>query len=95
MKRLLMIFSLFAFLLLAIQTVHAAGSTGFTLDWWTVDGGGGTFSTNGGYSLGGSIGQPDAGTASGGTYTLDGGFWGDESNTIINSHWIHLPLIMR
>ena len=47
----------------------------YSIDWSTVDGGGGT-STGGVYSVSGTIGQPDAGTMSGGTYTLHGGFWG-------------------
>lgn len=49
-------------------------SADFTIDWWTVDGGGGT-STNGAYALTGTIGQPDAGRMSGGSYSLTGGFW--------------------
>ena len=32
----------------------------FSLDWWTMDGGGGT-STGGVYSVTGTVGQPDAG----------------------------------
>ena len=47
----------------------------YSLDWSTVDGGGGT-STGGVYTVSGTIGQPDAGAMNGGTYTLDGGFWG-------------------
>ena len=47
----------------------------YSIDWFTVDGGGGT-STGGVYSVNGSIGQPDAGTMSGGSYLLAGGFWG-------------------
>ncbi len=47
----------------------------FSLDWSTIDGGGGT-STGGVYSVTGTIGQPDAGTMSGGNFTVDGGFWG-------------------
>jgi hypothetical protein len=54
----------------------SALAAGYTLDWWTVDGGGATFSTAGSYSLGGTIGQPEAGTSAGGNYTLDSGFWG-------------------
>ena len=46
----------------------------YSIDWFTIDGGGGT-STGGGYSLTGSVGQPDAGTISGGSFSLDGGFW--------------------
>jgi hypothetical protein len=46
----------------------------YSINWYTVDGGGGT-STGGVYSVSGTIGQPDAGTMSGGPYTLQGGFW--------------------
>jgi hypothetical protein len=47
----------------------------YSIDWSTIDGGGGT-STGGVYSVSGTIGQPDAGTMSGGNYTVQGGFWG-------------------
>lgn len=47
----------------------------YAIEWFTVDGGGGT-STGGVYSVTGTIGQPDAGAMSGGDYTLQGGFWG-------------------
>jgi hypothetical protein len=47
----------------------------YSLDWSTIDSGGGT-STGGVYSVTGTIGQPDAGTMSGGNFTLVGGFWG-------------------
>ena len=46
----------------------------YAVDWFTLDGGGGT-SSGGNFTLTGSIGQPDAGTLSGGNYTLQGGFW--------------------
>jgi hypothetical protein len=46
----------------------------YSIDWHTIDGGGGT-STGGVYSVSGTVGQPDAGTMSGGNYSLDGGFW--------------------
>ena len=47
----------------------------FSLDWSTIDGGGGT-STNSQYSLSGTIGQPDAGTTlTNGQYSVTGGFW--------------------
>jgi hypothetical protein len=47
----------------------------YTIDWYTIDGGGGT-STNGPYSLTGSIGQVDAsGSMTNGPYSLTGGFW--------------------
>lgn len=47
----------------------------YTLNWFTIDGGGGT-STGGVYAISGTIGQPDAGKPSGGLYALDSGFWG-------------------
>lgn len=47
----------------------------YSIDWFTIDGGGGT-STGGVYSVSGTIGQPDAGTMSSGNYSLAGGFWG-------------------
>jgi hypothetical protein len=47
----------------------------YSIDWYKISGGGGT-STNGAYSLTGTIGQPDAGGAmSGGNYSVTGGFW--------------------
>jgi hypothetical protein len=56
--------------------VYAQVGGGFDLSWNTIDGGGGTFSTGGAYSLGGTLGQPDAGSLSSGQFTLNGGFWG-------------------
>ena len=47
----------------------------YTIDWHTIDGGGDTRSTGGTYELNGTIGQPDAGEMSGGSYSLAGGFW--------------------
>ena len=47
----------------------------YSIDWWTVDGGGGT-STGGVYAVSGTVGQPDAGlTMTGGVYSVTGGFW--------------------
>jgi len=46
----------------------------YSINWYSVDGGGGT-STGGNYAVSGTIGQPDAGRLSGGSYTLSGGFW--------------------
>jgi hypothetical protein len=47
----------------------------FTLDWFTVDGGGGT-SVGGAYSVSGTVGQPEAGpTLAGGNFAVTGGFW--------------------
>ena len=63
-------------ILLIGATVLLAPGAGaqFAIDWFTMDGGGGT-SAGGAYALSGTIGQPDAGKLTGGNYTLVGGFW--------------------
>ena len=48
--------------------------THYAMNWFTTDGGGGT-SAGGGFTLHGTIGQPDAGKLNVGPYTLHGGFW--------------------
>ncbi|MBM4108262.1 MAG: hypothetical protein FJ255_05545 [Phycisphaerae bacterium] len=46
-----------------------------SIDWHTIDGGGGT-SAGGSFTVSGTIGQPDAGPVmSGGVFALTGGFW--------------------
>ena len=53
----------------------AASAQNYSIDWFTIDGGGGT-STGGVYTVNGTIGQPDAGgPVTGGGYSLTGGFW--------------------
>ena len=64
--------SLCTFGLLALAGMKASAQ--FTIDSFTIDGGG--TSTGGAFALSGTIGQPDAGTMSGGNYSLAGGFWG-------------------
>jgi hypothetical protein len=80
-------------LLVAVPALAQSGG-GYDLSWSTVDGGGGTFSTGGDYSLGGTIGQPDAGLLTGGVYTLGGGFWGGGAAAAPGNR-IFLPLVMR
>ena len=66
----------------------------YDLSWHTVDGGGHTWSTGGTYVLGGTIGQHDAGSLAGDTYTLGGGFWeGGALAEIL--HRVYLPLVQR
>lgn len=52
-----------------------ARAQNYSIDWHTIDGGGGV-STGSVYSVSGNIGQPDAGSMSGGSFSLVGGFWG-------------------
>src|SRR4051812_10009568 len=65
----------FLVLLLLSLAAPVVRAQSYSIDWFTIDGGGGT-STGGVFSVSGTIGQPDAGHMSGGNYTLDGGFWG-------------------
>ncbi len=59
----------------ALLLGYSARAQTFSIDWFTVDGGGGT-STGGVYSITGTIGQPDAGgTMTNGQFSLTGGFW--------------------
>jgi hypothetical protein len=68
----------------ALLAAGQALSQNYGINWFTMDGGGGT-STGGVYAISGTIGQPDAALpsdqngfpviASGGGYTLVGGFW--------------------
>jgi hypothetical protein len=62
-------------LLLFVFSLPAPGQS-YSIDWSTIDGGGGT-STGGVYSVVGTIGQPDASVQpmTGGNYSLIGGFW--------------------
>jgi hypothetical protein len=79
-------------LLLAGPLGAAASQVNYALDWWTLDGGGGT-STGGDFSLIGSIGQPEAGFLQGGEFNLQGGFFvGGKVSTTGN---IYLPVVVR
>ena len=69
----------------------AVAQEGYDLSLWTADGGGETFSTGGNYSLGGTVGQPDAGLLTGPGYTLAGGFWSGAGGP----YRVYLPLVMR
>ncbi len=47
----------------------------FAIRSYTIDSGGGTQSAGGAFTVGGTIGQPDAGLLAGGAFSLGGGFW--------------------
>ncbi len=98
MKRLIILIPIVLVLLIGISTANAQRNndpstpqSGYDLSWYTIDGGGATFSVGGSYSLGGTIGQPDAGSMSGGSYQLNGGFWGGA----VISYNIYLPLVLK
>ena len=86
----LLLLAMIGAMLCSSVSAYAQSGGGFDLSWSTLDAGGGTFSSNGGYVLGGTIGQPDAGLLTGGGYTLAGGFWGG-----VAVRWkVYLPLIL-
>jgi hypothetical protein len=95
----LLVAVVFVFLALGLGPARAApvpradaqAGSGYDLSWNTIDGGGAMFSTGGSYSLGGTIGQPDAGALSGGGYTLVGGFWGGA----MSAYNVYLPVVLR
>ena len=89
-RRIILIALVATVLLAGAALAVAATNAGYTLDWFTVDGGGGT-ATGGNYSVNGTIGQPDAGTLTGGGYTVQGGFWGG----LAASSSLYLPLVQR
>jgi hypothetical protein len=83
---------LFALLLATSPLAIAQTGPGHDLSRWTVDGGG-ALSSGGGYQLGGTAGQPDAGEMTGGGYTLGGGFWvGPRANEPFR---VYLPIVVR
>jgi len=59
---------------LALLALATSAWAAYEINWYTIDGGGGT-SSAGLYTIRGTIGQPDAGTMTGGPYALAGGFW--------------------
>ena len=62
------------FLSILLTWVTFAVSAQYSIDWYKISGGG--TSSGGTYSVGGTIGQPDAsGAMSGGNYSMTGGFW--------------------
>jgi hypothetical protein len=80
-----------------VERAQAQSGDGYDLTWWTVDGGGATFSTGEGYTLGGTAGQPDAGAAlTDGAYRLAGGFWSGAGAPVgPEMEHVYLPLVLR
>src|SRR6185437_10855593 len=70
----LILTSLSACLFLALSA-NSLCAQNYAIDWYKIAGGGGT-SSNGQYTVSGTIGQHDAGgPMTGGNYSLTGGFW--------------------
>jgi hypothetical protein len=65
---------LVAGLLIGLAAVPSAEAQ-LTIDWFTIDSGGLSYGCSGSLCLGGTLGQPDAGSLTGASYALHGGFW--------------------
>jgi hypothetical protein len=61
--------------LLLVLSPNSSRAQNYSIDWYKISGGGGT-SSNGQFTVSGTIGQHDAGgPMTGGNYSLTGGFW--------------------
>lgn len=85
---------LLIWLVLLALSAPVQGAGTYEISWYTIDGGGKI--TSGDYALVGTIGQPDAGAMSGGSYELLGGFWPGgplcivdfQSFALFAEHWL-------
>jgi len=84
------------FLLLILLFLPHAMTAGMTpqantysLDWHVISSGGTTFTTAGSYSLGATIGQPQAGRLNASNLLLNVGFWVE---SFVNQY---LPIVLR
>ena len=90
-KHLTLLFAL-VLCLTASLPVKSQSDDGYDLTWFTIDGGGAMFSLGSSFSLGSTVGQADAGTLTGGGYTLVGGFW---HGVVALNQYTYLPLVLR
>ena len=91
MRHAALLMVVFLVLVVASGFALAQSGGGYDLTWNTIDNGGGTIG-NGGYTLNGTIGQPEASAPMNyGGYTLAGGFW----STATSPYHIFLPLVLR
>jgi hypothetical protein len=70
--------------------------TSLSITWWSTDGGGGT-SKGSTFSLSGTAGQADAGRMTGGSYSLTGGFWNEQTGGIGGGPTlkVYLPFVRK
>ena len=95
MRKLLILLGLV--LLLAGAVGLAMAQSGYRVSWWTVDGGGGHLSSDRGYALLGTAGQPDAGPPlASASYSLTGGFWSSApAEPPPGEFTVFLPAVLR
>jgi hypothetical protein len=88
------LFATLALLIAASNSLALAQSDGYDLDWWTVDGGGASPPLGTGYTLAGTIGQPDAAAWQDTGYSLSGGFW-ISAALAAEEYAVYLPVVFR
>ncbi len=91
----LFLLAVLALLVLNVRVSYAelqAVTNAHEVCWYTVAGGGGQVLAGGSFLLQGTVGQFDAGIASGGSLTSHGGFWIQVDSV---GYKLYLPLIQR
>jgi hypothetical protein len=76
-------------LLIIIAHVVLAGN-GYEIPWWTIDGGSVSLTSSSSYAISGTIGQPDTGSMSNGSYDLAAGFWPYRGH-----YTVYVPVVLR
>lgn len=81
--------------LLAVSTAIAQEGSQYDLAWGTIDSGSQT-TTDSGYSLSITTGQPDSSTdMTGDGYSLLGGFWVGAESSQSQNHAVYLPVVLK
>jgi hypothetical protein len=81
-------------LIFLVSTWSSLAQGGYSVSWWTVDGGGGQ-SSGGPYLVKGTTGQADAGSAmNGGRYQVSGGFW-SSADLAAGTRYLYLPVVLK
>ncbi len=76
---------------LVLMDAQAQTSPSYDLTWHVISSGGGSLlSSDGQYALNGTVGQPATMLLSGGSYSLQSGFW-----QLPSSHAVYLPLTVK
>ncbi len=91
------ILSLVPALLLALilSSVSAQAQTGGTYELTQTSISAAGSASGGAYDVSYTVGQADAGEASGGSYTLGGGFWGGGVLPSVGDYATYLPVVTR
>ena len=76
-------------ILMAFAATVLAAAAQYSINWSTVDGGGGPMS-GGDYAMRGNIGQPDAANMDGGDFVIHGGFWVPQAVQVEGAPWLYI-----